>query len=326
MKATLEQIAEKIKDAKIIAAFGHQRTDCDCVASLLAFGLMCEQLGKKVELFVDSELDDRVMHLPGIEKINRTSSFKQADLLISLDNATAERLGKFRTEFMLHNNTARIDHHGNTEPYAKLDYVDSSLPANCLILKKLQKLLGVKDTPDINFLLLSGTMTDTSCFRFNSTNAKTLKIAAEMVDNLNQDYTNVVYPLFNSVSKQQRMLEAYAITNAKFFHNDEIVLSYFSQDELKKLGATIPMLSSRAHFLLDINTVKIAISVTEEEKGRFLVSYYSKGKIDISTCARAFGGGGHTGAAGCKLIGKESQVLNRLVKEAEKCLEKYNAE
>ena len=75
-----------------------------------------------------------------------------------------------------------------------------------------------------------------------------------------------------------------------------------------------------------LNTVKIAICATEEESGRFLVTFYSKGKIDVSVCARAFGGGGHTGAAGCKLIGKEHQVINRLIKEAEKCLEKYNAE
>ena len=245
MNATLEQIADRIKNARFIAAFGHQKTDCDCVSSLLAFGLMCQQLGKKVELFVDSAFDETILHLPGIEKINKADNFRQADMLIALDNATVDRLGKFKTEFMLHKNTARIDHHANTEAYAKLDYVDSTLPANCLIIKKLQKLLGIKDTPELNFLLLSGTLADTGCFRFNSTNAKTLRIAADIVENLNTDYTNAVYPLFNNVSKQKRMLEAYAITNAKFYHNDEIVLSYFSAQDLKNLNATIPMLSTQ---------------------------------------------------------------------------------
>ena len=325
MNAKLEQIAEKIKAAKKIAIFGHQKTDCDCVSSMLAASYMCEELGKKVEIFVDSELDETVLSLPGVEKLNKAASGQKADLLLSLDTATSERLGKYKTEFLLHKNTCRIDHHGNTENYAKLDYVDDSLPATCLILKQLQKLLNVKDSHELNYLLLSGTMSDTGCFRFNTTTSKTLRTAAEIVDGLNGGYNDVYCAQFNNKSKHKLMVEAYAIQNAEFFQNDQIALTFFSLDTMKKLATNITESSHRMLHLLDIGSVKIAISVTEEQKGRYAVSFRSKGDTDISVCAAAFGGGGHKGAAGCKIPGKAENVIKRVVEEAIKVLEKQDA-
>jgi len=325
MKATLEQIANKIKEAKKIAVFGHQKTDSDCVSSMLAFAEMCEKIGKKVELFVDSEFEESLFSLPGIEKINKNTAGQKADLLVSLDTATSDRLGKYRTEFLIHPNTCRIDHHGNTDLYAKLDYVDSTLPACCLILKKLQKLLEVKDSHLLNYLLLAGTISDTGCFKFDTTTPKTLRIAADMLDGLNGGYNDIVCSLFNNSSKHKVMVEAYSVQNAQFFYDDKIALTFFSLDLMKELKTDITESSHRVVKLLDINTVKIAISITEEQKGRFAVSYRSKGNTDISVCAIAFGGGGHLGAAGCKLSGKAEQVIKKVVDEAIKVLEKQDA-
>ena len=321
MNATLEQIAEKIKESKKIAIYGHQKTDCDCVSSMLALSLMCESLDKKTELFVDSEFDETIFSLPGIDKINLASNGQKADLLISVDTATSERLGKYRTEFLVHNNTCRIDHHGNTKGYAKFDYVDSTLPANCLVLKELQKLLKVKNSHLLNQLLLSGTISDTGCFRFDTTTSKTFRIAAEMMDGLKGGYNDIVCAQFNNYSKHKVMVEAYSVQNAQFFCDDKVALTFFSQETMNQLQTDLTESSHRVLRLLDIKTVKISISITEEQPGRYAVSFRSKGKYNVSCCAEAFGGGGHVGASGCKVSGRADQVIKRVVSEAIKVVE-----
>lgn len=319
MKATLEQIAEKIKSAKTINVFGHIKTDCDCVSSLLAFKLMCESFGKKVFAYVDSEIGSTLKHLPQVDQINKYP-LKRADLAVSLDTATSDRLGEYRHEVLLHNNSIRIDHHGNTEPYTKFEYVDSSLPATCLILKKLQKYLGVPNSRDLNFLLLSGTLTDSGCFKYNSTNSETLELASKMIKNAEFDYASVVIPLFNTLPKRKRLLQGRAINNMQFFSNDQIALIFLSNADLKEFGATLADTGGMSFLAQEIDTVKINIIVSEGKPGEFSVSFNSKGNIDISPCAREFGGGGHPGAAGCKLFGKKDEILPRLIKSAQKIL------
>ena len=320
MKVTLKQAAEKIMQAKSINVYGHIKTDCDCVSSLLAFGLMCEHLGKKVALFVDSAYDETLLHLPGLSKINSKKKLN-ADLFVSLDTATADRLGKYQAEFLLANNNLRIDHHQTEVAYAKAEYIDSNLPACCLILKEFQKLLNVPDSDELNFLLLSGVLADTGSFRFNSTNARTFELAADMIRNSTFNYNDAVTPLFQTISKTKRLVQARALSNAKFYNNDQIALQFVSNADLKELDATIAETSGMSFMVLDIATTKIAISVTEGELGAFSVTFYSKGSIDISGCARSFGGGGHTGAAGCKLYGKAKDILPKVVAAAQKALE-----
>ena len=308
---SLKQIADKILCAKKIAAYGHIKTDCDCVASLLAFREMCLSLNKHVDLFVDSLFGESFLHLPNIDIINN-SKLNYYDLVISLDTATPDRLGKFRNEFVLHKNSIRIDHH-ESKPYAKLDYVDSTLPANCLILKKLQNLLGVNDNDQINYLLLSGTLADTGCFKYNSTNSETFYLAAKIIEKISFNYTDAVVPLFQNVSKKKRLLQCRAVSNTQFYFNDKIALMPLYLTDLNEFGANLSDSAGMSHLVLDISTIKIVIAVTEAEANTFYITFYSKGEYDISSCARYFGGGGHKGAAGCKVHTNKNILFPQLV-------------
>ena len=322
MNITLEQMAEKILNAKNIGVFGHIKTDIDCITSLLAFSLLCDSLNIKSHLFIDSNLPENSKHLPFIERIN-SSEIQKFDIVISLDTGAAERLGKYKDLFCQHGNSLKIDHHEPNE-YAKFEYLDSSLPANCLIIKKLQALLKVKDSDQLNYLLLSGVLADTGCFKYNSTNSETFKITSEIIKNVGFDYSSAVVPLFQSVDKTKRLVQARAMNNSRFYENNKIAVMFVSNNDLKDLRASLIHSSQMSYLAQEINTVKIVICVTEGEKGVFSVSYYSKGDIDISECAKAFGGGGHKGAAGCKVFGSANVIIPKLVDEARKALEKYD--
>jgi phosphoesterase RecJ-like protein len=50
-----------------------------------------------------------------------------------------------------------------------------------------------------------------------------------------------------------------------------------------------------------IRGVEVAIFFREIDAGVYKVGFRSKGKVDVSALAAAFGGGGHHNAAGCKI-------------------------
>ena len=50
----------------------------------------------------------------------------------------------------------------------------------------------------------------------------------------------------------------------------------------------------------------------EFKENQYKVSLRSKGKVNVSSLAAAFGGGGHVLASGCMIFGTLEEVLDRL--------------
>ncbi|MDX9732400.1 MAG: DHHA1 domain-containing protein, partial [Bdellovibrionales bacterium] len=66
---------------------------------------------------------------------------------------------------------------------------------------------------------------------------------------------------------------------------------------------------------LNVNSVKVALLLREEEKGsRWKVSLRSKRGFNIVHAAEALGGGGHQNAAGATVNGASAQILEEKLK------------
>jgi phosphoesterase RecJ-like protein len=63
-----------------------------------------------------------------------------------------------------------------------------------------------------------------------------------------------------------------------------------------------------------IRGVEISILYMELPDGRFKLSLRSKGTVNVERVARAFGGGGHINAAGCRVEGELSAIRRRVIK------------
>ena len=56
-----------------------------------------------------------------------------------------------------------------------------------------------------------------------------------------------------------------------------------------------------------------------EVKPRFhKVSFRSKNDVDVNQVAKAFNGGGHARAAGCRIEGEKKEVITRILEEIAK--------
>ena len=62
--------------------------------------------------------------------------------------------------------------------------------------------------------------------------------------------------------------------------------------------------------------VEVAFAVSEASEKSFKVSIRTKERADASDIASAFGGGGHSRAAGCRVNGFYEDVIDKLLKAA----------
>ncbi len=65
--------------------------------------------------------------------------------------------------------------------------------------------------------------------------------------------------------------------------------------------------------LRDLRGTEVAILFRELEGGSVKISLRSTGPADVAALARAFGGGGHTKAAGAMVAGEPGEVAARLL-------------
>ena len=61
--------------------------------------------------------------------------------------------------------------------------------------------------------------------------------------------------------------------------------------------------------------VEVAIFLHETDTREYKVSLRSKGKVNVSSIAQYFGGGGHVRAAGCTMSGSIHDVINNLLRK-----------
>jgi phosphoesterase RecJ-like protein len=68
-------------------------------------------------------------------------------------------------------------------------------------------------------------------------------------------------------------------------------------------GTTVEDTENFVNYPLQISDVQVSVMLKHQAEGQWRVSLRSKGVIDISGVAAAFGGGGHRNASGCDVSG-----------------------
>jgi phosphoesterase RecJ-like protein len=82
------------------------------------------------------------------------------------------------------------------------------------------------------------------------------------------------------------------------------------------LGVSSDDLEGVVEFPRSIEGVRMALLFRELSQGRIKVSLRSVGQVDVAAFAKAFGGGGHTKAAGLSLAGSLAEVQSTVLSAA----------
>ena len=247
---------------------------------------------------------------------------RRADAVIVLDIADLERLGMLAQAVgELEVPVGCVDHHFSpgTLP-AGPRYVDPTASATGELVFEIATANGWNIDRATARALYVAIMTDTGSFRFSNTHPRTLRIAAELLEvglNPEQIYADVYA---NAPEGRPRLL-AEALQTLVVEPEYGLAWVTVPPGALNRLGLTADDLDGVVEHPRSIAGVRMALLFREISQGRIKVSLRSVGDVNVAAFADAFGGGGHTKAAGLSLVGSLAEVQSKVLAEARKFLD-----
>jgi len=316
-----------IKNGKKIALIGHDNIDGDSLGSVLA---MQEWLKNK---FPEKEIVAYTNRKPSsiFDFLNPEIQYGEGlilpddiDLVITLDSANLERFGKLyenNKEFFEKKSIINIDHHISNTKFGTINIV-SEVPATAQLVYEIlsvfeNKLANLVTQSAFNekvaTYLLMWILTDTKNFTIPTTTAKTLKIAAELIEKWsNKD--NLIINLFQSKTIEQLKLQSLVIQRIEKIEKNGIIsyFSYFTNKDLKELGLDPEdgwLREWLVNLLLEIKDANF-VSLWRIKDDETSVSFRSKQDFDVNKLANKIWWWGHKNASGAKI--KENFDKNKI--------------
>ena len=313
MDCSLQQIAQRIKQAKSVLIVAHMRPDGDCFGSALALSSALEKLNIATQVCVESDIPSNLAFVNGVENIMKKPN-AEYDLFVSVDCSDDNRFGNLQEEFFLAKrkriDTVNIDHHISNPHFAKYNYV-RECAANCMNMAMLIKYMGVPFDKKIAEYLLLGLLTDSGNFSHDDVDEEALLLAAELVK-AGADIRYYNYNLFKKQPKERAALFGKVMNGIRYYHDNRFAVAVIPKQTMVDCNADIGMTEGFVDFPLNVDTVEVAATLLEVKKGQYKISLRSKEYADVNKIAGCYGGGGHVRAAGCMLFGDVEDVLDRL--------------
>ncbi len=313
-----DQIFEEIKKANSILLHLHPSPDCDSQGSAMAMYFALTGLGKKVTVIKgDSDLDSKMAHLPGADKIT-TKNFLEIDQkdfdLFIVQDATIDRVtAKGPITFAPHLTVINIDHHASNKGEAKINLIDPSAPATALILFRLFKKWGIEITNAIARNLLVGIYTDTGNLTFESVNKETLLAVAELRE-FAPEFTVDLYKVHMMSRGTLRYL---SLAYRKIEAVGSFAIVAISLKELQDENINVEDVSAAliSGILRNVEGFDASVCLLEDEPERVKCSFRSNDIeiYDVSKIAGSLGGGGHRAAAGVLIKAPFEQARERVL-------------
>ena len=313
MTDTLKETAAFLRERDCFDILTHDYPDGDTLGSGFALCLALQQMGKKARVITTFLPKDFVF----LTKEIREQDF-ETQTVVTVDVADVRLLGKNRAAYEGRIDLC-IDHHMTNVVDAPLRLVDGHAAANCAILYKLFREMGITWTRAIANCLYTGISTDTGCFRYTNTTAETLRIGADIIDiGCDTAYINKV--MFETKTKKKLALEREVYDTIEYCFDDRCAIIAVTCDMQRSIGVSDGELEGLASIPRQIEGVEIGITLREKAPGEFKVSVRTNGQVSASALCATLGGGGHSAAAGCTVKGTLDEAKAQLKAAAAKFL------
>ena len=213
-----------------------------------------------------------------------------------------------------------IDHHAGNNGYADFTLLDAGAAAAAELLYQVIVEMGVTITPHIADCLYTGLSTDTGCFRFSSTKASTHITAAKLMEaGAHVEELNTL--LFDTKSRERMEAERIARNHLEYHLDGRCALIYLTRDEIEQSRVDPADLEELTSLPISIEGVKVGLTLRQQPGGSYRISVRTAKGVDACAIARRLGGGGHTRAAGCELLGNLDNAKSAILSEVEAVLD-----
>jgi len=303
-------ILEILRSGERFLVCSHSRPDGDAVGSVLAMGMLLEQMGKRADLVTADRIPTIYKGLPGAGAIRsalRVHGPYDAAILLECDGLERARLRGLEQFFIIN-----IDHHVSGRPYAQLNWIDREAASVGELVHRLVRAAGATVTPEMATCLYTTVLTDTGGFCYGSTKASTFELARDLVEAGANPIAIAQEVCFSTPTSKILLLGA-ALSNLK--REGRLAWLWITHKDMVRTCAAEEDCEGIVNFAVCISGVEAAAFLRELPEQRIRLSLRSKGKVNVAAIAERLGGGGHENAAGCTLDGPLTSALEEILNE-----------
>jgi len=291
-----------VSNCSSVLLLAHVTPDADALGSALGLGLALQSLGKKVQVSVGEDnfqVPSSLSFLPGVHLIRAPEALDTTDLVISCDVSSDARLGTALEILQAAKVSIAIDHHASFTGFGTIHLVDPGAAATAELVLEFIDRLEVELTSEIASAIYAGLSTDTGSFKFQSTTAHTLRMAARLVD-AGIDNSKLSRLLFDDEPLAALVMMGEAVSRAELLPDaaNGAGLVYTSVTLSQRNG--LPELAAERiiEALRRTSEAEVAAVFKQADDGHWRGSLRSKTSVDVGAVALAMGGGGHKYASG----------------------------
>lgn len=205
-----------------------------------------------------------------------------------------------------------IDHHPSQEFYAAHTCLDTSCAACGELVYDIVRQWG-EVTPEVALPLYLAVSTDTGCFVYSNTSARTHRVAAALIET-GIDFYAVNRLHFRTKSFKRLKLESMLTAGLQLFDQGATAIVTLTLAMMEQLNATEEDVDNISAFVGQIQGVRTGITIRQLTLGQCKLSVRTEpGELNASRICGLLGGGGHAAAAGATVDSTPEQAQKQIL-------------
>jgi phosphoesterase RecJ-like protein len=319
-------VAEVLRGAQRISTFCHENPDGDTLGAAMAIAMAAERLGKQAEVVCVDAPPPFLAFLPGIDRVRRAPGL-EPDVAVVVDAGELSRIGSLVTEQAEWFSRARlvnIDHHISNPGYGEAVWIDPGAAATCELVTLLLPELGVPLDAPLATVLMAGIVQDTHTFAHPNATARTLRVAAELVE-AGAPLAAINRAVYADKPYSTLALWGLMLAGIGQRADGRVVHASMTSAMLASTGEQPTASEGFVDLLGSTRNADVTILFKEVGPAETRVSVRTSAKADAVAITSAFGGGGHARAAGCTVVAPLEAARDLVLAEAERELARGDA-
>lgn len=324
--AQLDALENAVSAAEHVLILQPERIDADSLGSSLGLESALTHMHKRVTMFAYDTVPDYLHHMPGWDRV-QSDMPSDYDAAILVDSSTLNQLEQTWADHkgtILNRPLFCIDHHDSETAQLEGEnitlLVDPSAAASGQQVAELAQHFGWHIDADAAYALASAIKADTVNLAVRKVSSATFAAMGFLVE-CGADLELLRYNIeqSGSILPKDIPLKAQALQRVQFFHDEQIAVTYFTQEEYETLGDDQLVIERMKQDLRMIRGVLVSVTITERNG---YANASMRANIDVArAAAEHFGGGGHDRAASCRFFETDHEgVIAELVPKLKELL------
>lgn len=306
----LKKIDELVKKSNRFLIISHRSPDGDTVGTALGLYKSLKNMGKEPEVLCIDETPPEFSFIPNIEAYQTGEPLLNYDAYFIVDVGATHLTGFHESHPQLFDKSmevVNVDHHQSNDYFGKYNIVVDDAASASAVMYEILTALDYPIDRDSATCLLTGIYTDTGSFMHSNTSAEVLRIAARLLAK-GANLRGISKEIFNTTKISTMHLWGRVMKKINLT-SEGVTMSVVIQKDFQDTGADYSEMTGVVDYINSVPDSKYSVILTERE-GKVKGSLRTlKEEVNVADIAAAYGGGGHTKAAGFTIPGRLEQEI-----------------